>query len=62
MNNIYAVIENGIVINTIQCENGKEWTSDDCDVMSIDTFEPRPGPGWTYDGEKFSPPEMEIYL
>lgn len=44
-----AIIENGIVINVIVAE---EWPNG----ARVEHLAPRPGIGWAYDGETFTPP------
>ena len=49
MSRIIALIENGTVVNTIVADSWPEG-------VDITDITPRPGPGWTYDGETFAPP------
>lgn len=48
MARFFAIIEGGIVANVILAD---EW--DGVDVTDLD---PRPSPGWAYDGQSFAPP------
>jgi hypothetical protein len=56
---IWALIANSEVKNTIVCDAGfaasilPEWDF----VVRIDELDPRPGIGWSYDGETFLAPE-----
>ena len=45
-----ALIENGTVVNVIVADS---WPGG----IDITDLTPRPGPGWTYDGEAFAAPE-----
>ena len=49
MSRVFAIIEGGIVANVILAD---AWPNG-IDVTDLD---PRPAPGWTYDGETFAPP------
>lgn len=49
MENIVAIIENGIVANVIVAD---EWPGG----VRIEHLDPRPGIGWAYDGEAFTSP------
>ena len=44
-----AIIENGIVANVIIAD---AWPN----AVDVTDLTPRPGPGWTYDGQSFAPP------
>ena len=53
----YAVIENGIVVNVIICENkalAEEITGKTCVEFSVEAREA--AIGWTYDGTTFTRP------
>lgn len=52
MENIVAIIENGIVANVIVAD---EWPAG----VRIEHLDPRPGIGWAYDGETFTAPAPE---
>ena len=61
----YACIDSGVVINTVAVsvdadgndlngylvEAAKMWT-----MVRVDTLQPQPSIGWTYDGTAFTPP------
>lgn len=49
MENIVAIIENGIVSNVIVAD---AWPNG----IRVEQLNPRPGIGWLYDGEVFTPP------
>lgn len=52
---IFAVIENGLVINTIIADQDfidKVYP----DAVDITDLDPRPSSGWTYDKKKFKQP------
>lgn len=49
----YAVILNGIVVNIIISDCGKDET-----YILITGMDPMPGTGWTYDGNTFTPPQV----
>lgn len=49
MSRVFAIIENGVVSNVILAE---AWP----DGIDITDVVPRPGPGWSYDGQTFTPP------
>lgn len=55
---IYALVKNGLVENVIVAKpefaKGLEKNFDH--VLDVSEEPNRPGPGWTYDGEKFSAP------
>jgi len=44
-----AIIESGIVTNVILADS---WPN----AIDVTDLTPRPGPGWTYDGQSFAPP------
>lgn len=46
---VFAIIEGGIVANVIVAD---AWPN----AIDVTDANPRPGPGWTYDGEAFAPP------
>lgn len=46
---VFAIIENGVVSNVILAESWKGG-------IDITDVVPRPGPGWSYDGQAFAPP------
>ena len=58
METIYALINAGVVENTIVADtnfiSGIENNWDAC--VQIDGLDPMPGIGWTYDGTDFAPP------
>lgn len=49
METIYAIIESGVVVNCIVAD---EWPGG----VNITALDPRPGIGWTYDGQVFAAP------
>lgn len=49
MSRALAIIENGIVANVILADG---WPG----AIDVTDITPRPAPGWTFDGEAFSPP------
>lgn len=49
MSRIIAIIENNLVTNVIVADS---WP----DGIDVTDITPRPGPGWLYDGQSFSPP------
>ena len=51
METVFAIIESGVVANVIVAD---EWP----DGINITDIKPRPGIGWSYDGEAFTPPPM----
>jgi hypothetical protein len=54
---VYAVVQNGVVVNVVVCEEGMEgWTCpDQCQCICIDDY-PSVGIGWTYADGSFIPP------
>lgn len=52
METIFAIIENGVVANVIVAD---EWS----DGINVTDLTPRPGIGWLYDGQGFTPPAAE---
>ena len=50
MSRAFATIESGRVANVILAD---EWPG----AIDVTDLTPRPGPGWTYDGEAFAAPE-----
>lgn len=52
METIFATIENGVVANVIVAD---EWP----DGINVTDLTPRPGIGWLYDGQDFTPPAAE---
>ena len=52
METIFAIIENGVVANVIVAD---EWP----DGINVTDLTPRPGVGWLYDGQGFTPPAAE---
>ena len=58
---IYAQIKDGVVKNTIvaDAEFVKEVASQWDFIIDITTLDPQPAIGWLYDGQDFSPPEVE---
>lgn len=57
MARILALIDAGIVVNAIIGD-----TVDFPDAVDVTDLDPRPGPGWTYDGVTFTPPEPAVEL
>ena len=55
MNKIYALIVSGIVINTLVWDGEAAWDIPAGCILIL--AETPVGIGWSYDGEKFSPPE-----
>ncbi|MGH8073654.1 MAG: hypothetical protein ACREO4_06225 [Lysobacter sp.] len=53
METIFAVIDAGVVVNTVVAD---EWEGG----VRIDHLDPRPGIGWSYDGTTFSPPAAPV--
>lgn len=53
MDNSYAVVKDGIVINIVVWDGETEWQPDDGEAVKIDDVA---GIGWLYDGKKFTPP------
>lgn len=49
MSQVFAIIESGTVRNVILAD---AWPNG----IDVTDLTPRPGPGWTYDGEAFTPP------
>jgi len=54
MENSYAVVKDGIVINIVVWDGETEWQPDDGEAVKIDNVA---GIGWLYDGKKFTAPE-----
>ncbi|MEG7408320.1 hypothetical protein V6E05_01030 [Citrobacter freundii] len=54
MEKVYAVIRNGIVINTIILSEDSEWIKEPGDIIVEITG--HAGIGWGYDGKTFTPP------
>lgn len=56
---IFAVIKNGVVINTIVADQAfvDSVSSDYGACVRIDQLDPVPGMGWTYVDGVFAPPE-----
>lgn len=53
---IYAVVENGVVVNTIEWDGMAQWTvPTGCSVQQIPA-DAYVGIGSTFDGQKFTPP------
>jgi hypothetical protein len=58
---IFAIIENGLVINTILADQDfvdKVYP----DAVEITELDPRPSIGWTYDKKKFTEPVVDEAL
>jgi hypothetical protein len=53
MSRALAIIEGGIVANVIVADS---WPGG----IDITDLTPRPGPGWTYDGQSFAPPAPSV--
>lgn len=55
---IYALIDNGIIVNVVVWDGISQWSppSDDHLVIEIPSVPGSPGVGWSYDGTNFSPP------
>ena len=53
MNNIYAVVENGVVINIVVWDGQSEWQPVTGEAVSCPA---QVGIGWLYDGSNFSQP------
>ncbi|MEM8447422.1 tail fiber assembly protein [Morganella morganii] len=62
MNTLYAVIENGIVVNVIIWDGESEIAvPDERQLINISDIDDNPGIGWSYsDGEFTSPPPPEL--
>lgn len=56
MSNAYAVVKDGIVINMVVWDGVTEWQPDEGMAVAADEYA---GIGWSYDGEKFTPPPVE---
>ena len=54
MTHIYALIDDGLVVNVITVED--TWP-EGVDITGLD---PQPGIGWGYDGDAFTPPPPEL--
>lgn len=54
MHEIHAVIEDGQVANVIVLDPDSDYPRDG--LVRVDQLEQRPGVGWTYDGDTFTPP------
>lgn len=58
MPDTYAIIQNGVVVNTILWDATAQPNYQPEDVaVKITDLNPRPGIGWTYDGTNFTAPE-----
>ncbi|EHM8973251.1 hypothetical protein ACE19A_07015 [Escherichia coli] len=53
MNNIYAVVENGVVINIVVWDGKSEWQPVTGEAVSCSA---QVGIGWLYDGSNFTQP------
>ncbi|HCP5374678.1 TPA: hypothetical protein OEH38_002574 [Escherichia coli] len=53
MNNVYAVVENGVVINIVVWDGQSEWQPVTGEAVSCPA---QVGIGWLYDGSNFSQP------
>lgn len=59
---IYAQIKDSIIENVIIIDDESLlslFSEGYDDLVQIDDVNPRPGPGWSYDGEDFAPPVVE---
>jgi hypothetical protein len=52
---IYAIVENGFIVNTIIWNGTSEYAHNGT-AVEIDSLYPIPGIGWTYDGSTFINP------
>lgn len=52
MSRALAIIENGVVANVILADS---WPGG----IDVTDMTPRPGPGWTFDGQSFAPPTAQ---
>ena len=52
MSRTFAIIESGVVANVILAD---EWPN----AIDVTDLAPRPGIGWTFDGEAFAPPAAQ---
>lgn len=62
---IYAQIQDSVIKNMILIEDESMipmFSDGFDDFIRIDELNPRPGPGWSWDGEDFSPPAPIIDL
>ena len=50
----YAIVENGVVVNSIEWDGVAAWLPPSGSTLVRDTV--GAGPGWTWDGTAFSPP------
>lgn len=54
----YVVINNNVVENIVVANSSSFGDLINCDYfIEIDSLDPKPDIGWTYDGQDFSPPE-----
>jgi hypothetical protein len=51
---VLAKIENGLITNTILCD--EEYAYEFPGYVRIDNLNPQPGPGWSYSNGTFTPP------
>lgn len=56
MEGIYALTDDGQVVNTIVYDPDNADGLTLPDAVEITSMEPRPGIGWSYDGSRFSEP------
>ncbi|HGX4465269.1 TPA: tail fiber assembly protein [Escherichia coli] len=55
MNNIYAIVANGVVSNVIEWDGESEWQPESGEVVLVDGA---CGIGWSFDGKSFKAPEL----
>lgn len=53
MSRVFAIIESGTVVNVIIADS---WPGG----IDVTDLVPRPGPGWTHDGQAFAPPAPAV--
>jgi hypothetical protein len=53
--NIWAMIQNGVVVNTVLA-SPTDFKDPNYIWVNITAYSPMPGIGWTYDGSNFTQP------
>ena len=61
METVYAIIENGLVVNTIVADQNFI-NQNYPDAINITNISPRPGINWTYQNNTFTEPKEETLL
>lgn len=56
MTKVYAVVEDGMVVNTVLWDGVSDWGGSKGVVVEL-SDDSEVGIGWSYDGELFTPPE-----